>query len=149
MWAELQSRLALHSTRLVETPHQRGGRLTPPGVEEQLFELIDVEGGKPYQDGREAVIVWLGEERVRAKCDLPSAHNRPSSAATGAGDHVWGVGLEWPAALSDASVCVNFRNFCHRPSTFFGTPSSHRSHRRTVFACHVLAGRSDGGATVR
>ena len=54
---------------LVETPHERGRRLTPPGVEEQLLELVDADGGEPNQDGREAGIVRLGEELARASSE--------------------------------------------------------------------------------
>ena len=66
MWLGLQSRLALHAALLVEAPHQRGGRLTAPGVADQPLKLVDVDGGKPNQDGWEAVVVRLGEEHTRA-----------------------------------------------------------------------------------
>ncbi len=62
-------KIDLSFTLLVETPHQRGGCLTPPGVEDELLELVAVDRGEPNQDGREAVIVRLGEERARASSE--------------------------------------------------------------------------------
>jgi hypothetical protein len=67
--ASVTRRLVLQSTLLVETPHQREGRLTTPSVEDELLKLVDVDRGKPNQDGREAGIVWLCEELARARSE--------------------------------------------------------------------------------
>jgi hypothetical protein len=66
MWARFRSRCVSQSALLIETPHQRGRRLTAPRVAEQFLELVDVDRGKSDQDGQEAVVVRLGEERTRA-----------------------------------------------------------------------------------
>jgi len=60
----------------VETPHQRAWRLTAPGVADQLLEIVDVDGRKPNQDGREADIVRLGEELTRVSSLSFSARSR-------------------------------------------------------------------------
>src|SRR5207249_1379560 len=39
---------------------QRPGSLTAPRVEDELFELLDLDLRKPHEDGRKSVVVRLG-----------------------------------------------------------------------------------------
>src|SRR5438132_2897604 len=49
--------------------NQRPRRLTTPGVNEELFELVKVDQGESDEDGREAVVVRLGEELLLVECE--------------------------------------------------------------------------------
>src|SRR3989442_15405176 len=53
----------------VEGLHQRSRSLTPPGVDEELLELVDGDRREPDQDGREAVVVGLGKELLRIRAE--------------------------------------------------------------------------------
>src|SRR5438132_3219414 len=58
-----------HNPALFPRLNQRPRRLTTPGINDELFELVKVDQGESDEDGREAVVVRLGEELLRVECE--------------------------------------------------------------------------------
>src|SRR5439155_20934664 len=73
-------------------------RLAAPGLDDELFELVDADRGQPYEDRGETVVVRLGEELLVVGSEERLLVEEIGDADR---DHVgpWHPGLLWLDAL--------------------------------------------------